>query len=131
MVKCNSRVCEMFRFSLVGGTTFLVDCGLLYILAEWVKIYYLYAAAVSFTAAVALNYWLCVGFVFKNVTAQSWLKKALFIGSSVAGLGINQLCMWFMVEFMLLPYMLSKVFATVVVTVWNYVMKRRALVWKE
>lgn len=130
MVILNSRAVEMLRFCIVGGVTFLVDCGILYILAEWVEIYYLYAAAVSFVAAVVLNYWLCVRFVFKKVTTQSWLKKVLFIGSSVVGLGINQVCMWFMVEFLLLPYMLAKIFATVVVTAWNYVMKRRAVVGK-
>lgn len=130
MVILNSRAVEMLRFCIVGGITFLVDCGILYILAEWVEIYYLYAAAVSFVAAVVLNYWLCVRFVFTKVTTQSWLKKVLFIGSSVVGLGINQVCMWFMVEFLLLPYMLAKIFATVVVTAWNYVMKRRAVVGK-
>ena len=54
-------------------------------------------------------------------------SAAIFIGSSVAGLGLNQLCMWFFVEIIFWHYMLAKLGATVIVTIWNYVMKRKAI----
>ena len=80
--------------------------------------------------AVLVNYWLCIVFVFKDAQVQHLQQKVLFIGSSVVGLGINQFCMWFLVEFMMLHYMVAKVFSTIVVTLWNYVMKRKAVMGK-
>ena len=47
--------------------------------------------------------------------------------SSIAGLFLNQLCMYVFVDFCGVYYMVAKLGATAIVTVWNYVMKRRAL----
>lgn len=125
-----SGIGEVCRFCLAGASTFILDYVILYILAEWGKVNYLYAAAISFVVAVVVNYWLCIVFVFKHAQAQNFQQKVLFIGSSVVGLGINQVCMWFLVEFMMLHYMVAKVFSTIAVTVWNYIMKRKAVMGK-
>ena len=37
---------EIFRFAIVGGVSFLVDYGLLYLCTEWLGIHYLYSAAI-------------------------------------------------------------------------------------
>lgn len=126
----SSDVGEVFRFCLAGASTFILDYGLLYVLAEWGRVNYLYAAGISFILAVLVNYWLCIVFVFKDAQVQHLQQKVLFIGSSVIGLGINQFCMWFLVEFMMLHYMVAKIFSTIAVTLWNYVMKRKAVMGK-
>lgn len=118
---------EIIRFCIVGGISFLVDYGLLYICTEFVGLYYLASSAVSFTISVIFNYWLCVAYVFKGIKKQSRKQATLFIGSSIVGLGLNQICMWLFVELLGMYYMLAKIFATVIVTIWNYVMKRRAV----
>lgn len=118
---------EIIRFCIVGGISFLVDYGLLYICTEFVGLYYLWSSAVSFTISVIFNYWLCVAYVFKGIKKQSRKQATLFIGSSIVGLGLNQICMWLFVELVGMYYMLAKIFATVIVTIWNYVMKRRAV----
>jgi len=73
------------------------------------------------------TYWLCVVYVFKGAKKQNRKQATLFIGSSIIGLGLNQLCMWLFVELAGMYYMLAKIFATAIVTVWNYVMKRKAV----
>ena len=118
---------EILRFAIVGGASFLVDYALLYICTEWLGIHYLYSAAISFTVSVIVNYWLCVVFVFTGAGKQTGRQAALFIGSSIVGLGINQVCMWLFVEKFGLHYMLAKIGATVIVMFWNYVMKRKAV----
>ena len=122
-----NRFFEIIRFCIVGGLSFLVDYGLLYACTEGLQIHYLYSSAISFTVSVIFNYWLCIVFVFTGAGKQDRRQAALFIGSSVAGLGINQVCMWFFVEWLGLYYMLAKVLATIIVTFWNYVMKRKAI----
>ena len=118
---------EIIRFCIVGGLSFLVDYGLLYIGTEYIGLYYLWSSAVSFTVSVIFNYWVCVVYVFKGAKKQHRKQVTLFIGSSIIGLGLNQLCMWLFVELAGMYYMLAKIFATAIVTVWNYVMKRKAV----
>ena len=123
----DNRLFEIIRFAIVGGASFVVDYALLYICTEWLGIHYLYSAAISFSVSVIVNYWLCVIFVFTGAGKQTGRQAALFIGSSIVGLGINQVCMWLFVEKFGLHYMLAKIGATLIVMFWNYVMKRKAV----
>ena len=123
----NKRFLEFVRFCIVGGLSLLVDCGILFGLTDFFGVHYLYSAAISFTVSVIFNYWLCVKYVFKSARKQTPRQAAIFIGSSIAGLGLNQLCMWFFVEIILWHYMAAKLGATVIVTLWNYIMKRKAI----
>lgn len=121
------RFMEIVRFCFVGGLSLIVDCAILYGLTDFFGVHYLYSAAISFTASVIFNYWLCVTYVFKGAKKQTPKQATIFIGSSVVGLGLNQICMYFFVEIISLHYMIAKLGATVIVTLWNYVMKRKAI----
>ena len=123
----NERFLEIIRFCFVGGLSLIVDCGVLFGLTEFFGVHYLYSAGISFTVSVIFNYWLCVAYVFKNAKKQTPKQATIFIGSSIVGLGLNQICMWFFVEIVTLHYMLAKLGATVIVTIWNYVMTRKAI----
>ena len=123
----NERFLEIIRFCFVGGLSLIVDCAVLYALTEFLGVHYLYSAGISFTVSVIFNYWLCVKYVFKNVKKQTPRQAAIFIGSSVVGLGLNQICMWAFVELLSFHYMIAKLGATVIVTLWNYVAKRKAI----
>ncbi|MGM9518514.1 MAG: GtrA family protein [Acidaminococcus sp.] len=125
-----SRVLEIGRFVLVGGISFLIDWGLLFICTEWLHIYYLYSSAISFTVSVLVNYFLCVVYVFSNSRKQTGEQAILFIGSSIVGLGLNQICMKIFVEYFFIYYMLAKIFSTGIVMIWNYWMKRKAVLMK-
>ena len=121
------RFMEIIRFCIVGGLSLIVDCGILYGLTDFLGVHYLYSAGISFTASVVFNYWLCVVYVFKGAKKQTPKQAAIFIGSSVVGLGLNQISMYFFVEIIGLHYMIAKLGATVIVTIWNYIMKRKAI----
>ena len=121
------RFMEIVRFCVVGGLSLIVDCAILFLLTDFFGVHYLYSAGISFTVSVIFNYWLCVKFVFKTAKKQTPKQAAIFIGSSIAGLGLNQICMYFFVEIVGLHYMLAKLGATAIVTLWNYVMKRKAI----
>lgn len=122
-----ARFFEIVRFCIVGGGCFLVDYGLLYALTEYAGLPYLWSSGLSFTASVFVNYWLCVVYVFRAAGGQTGRQKALFFGSSIAGLFLNQVCMYIFVDLCGIYYMLAKLGATAIVTIWNYVMKRKAL----
>jgi len=123
----SARFREIVRFIVVGGGCFLVDYGLLYAFTEACGIPYLWSSGLSFTISVLVNYWLCLTYVFRGAGHQSGRQKALFFGSSLAGLVLNQVCMYLFVDLCGIYYMIAKLFATAIVTLWNYVMKRRAI----
>jgi len=127
MKNTGRRLYEVISFCIVGAVTFVVDYGLLYFCTEYLNVGYFYSAAFSFSIAVIINYFLCVRYVFTHTLPQTTMQAVLFIGSSIIGLGINQICMWFLVEKVGMYYMIAKIVATAIVTLWNYVMKRKAI----
>ena len=117
---------EIFKFLIAGGSCFLLELATLYILTEFVGLNYLTSAAIAFTLAVIINYFMCAYWVFE--TKKSSLKtKIIFISTSIAGLGINQLCMWLFVEFFNVHYIAAKIIAAAIVTIWNFITKRLAM----
>ncbi len=123
----NKRIAEILRFLFVGGVCFFIDYFLLYAFTEYCGVSYLTSSGLSFTISFMVNYFLCIGWVFSEAKKQNVKQGIVFIGSSVAGLGINQICMWGFVEFLAMHYMVAKIFAAAIVMVWNYILKRRAV----
>ena len=121
------RFLEFVRFCFVGGLSLLVDYAVLYSLTEWANMYYLYSSAISFGVSVVFNYWLCVRYVFKGAKKQTPRQAIIFFSTGVVGLVLNQLCMWFFVDVAGLHYLIAKLGATVIVTAWNYVTKRKVV----
>ena len=111
----------------MGGVSFLMDYSILFALTEFAGVYYLYSSAISFSITVVFNYWLCVIYVFKGASKQTARQAIIFFGTGVIGLFLNQFCMWFFVDVVGLYYMIAKIFATAIVTIWNYITKRKAV----
>ncbi len=117
---------EFIKFCTAGIITFIIDYGLLFILTELWHLNYLISSAFAFTIAVIINYLLCRLFVFPK--GQFTLTQFLsFIFVSIIGLLLNQFCMWFFVEVIKLYYLIAKIVATAIVTLWNYIFKKKAL----
>lgn len=116
---------QIIKFGFVGGTAFVIDAGILFILTEFCGIHYLISGAVSFTVSVIYNYILSIKWVFDAKEGSSKTKElAVFIGLSVIGLGINQLFMWIFVDLLHIYYMLSKIVATAIVMVYNFITRK-------
>jgi putative flippase GtrA len=127
----DGRLQEVLRFLFVGGFCFVLEYTLLYTLTEFGGIMYLTSAAIAFTISLIVNYILCVTVVFHGARHQTPRQMILFITTSLMGLGINQVTMWFFVEITGLWYMFAKLIASGVVMFWNYVTKRLILTKKE
>lgn len=117
---------EFIKFCIVGFITFLLDYGLLFLITEKLQINYLLSTALAFTIAVIVNYILCLFFVFTK-SKNGRRQFILFIYASLGGLLLNQLSMWFLVEKLSIYYLIAKIISTIIVTIWNYITKKRAL----
>ena len=116
---------QIVRFGVVGVIAFVVDYAVLLLLTEVVGIHYLISSAVAFVVSVAVNYVLSVAFVFETDKSRSKGQEfVLFAVMSVGGLGINQLMMWLLSDGLVIPYQLSKLLATAVVMVYNFITRK-------
>ncbi len=115
---------QIIKFGIVGGIAFLIDYSLLYILTEFLGIYYFYSSIISFIVSLIFNYIASIKWVFDVNHKQSLKDIIIFVILSVIGLGINQLVMYIMVENLNIYYMLSKIIATFIVMIWNFITRK-------
>lgn len=66
-------------------------------------------------------------FVSKFDKSEKNKEFLIFVILSIIGLAINELIMWFFVEEFSLHYILSKVIATIIVMVWNFITRKMFL----
>ncbi|MDO5043544.1 MAG: GtrA family protein [Slackia sp.] len=104
---------------------FVIDYGLLALLTELFGINYLVSATISFTASVVFNYVASMRYVFTHKEGMSRRREfIIFVVLSVIGLLINNGCMWAGVELLGIHYLLTKIVATAIVMIWNFVTRK-------
>ena len=116
---------QIMKFGVVGVVAFIIDYGLLALLTEVFGINYLVSATISFTASVIFNYLASMRYVFTHKEGMSRRREfVIFVALSAAGLVINNLCMWAGVELLGVHYLITKIGATFIVMVWNFVTRK-------
>lgn len=116
---------QIMRFAAVGGTAFLIDIGFLKLFTDGFGIYYLLSAVFSFILSTLYNYWASVHWVFDVDQTKSKARNfTLFFALSAVGLLINEIMMKLFTDGFGMYYMFSKIAATAVVTVYNFVTRK-------
>ena len=121
---------QIVKFGLVGVVATVLDFVVLYVLADFIGLHYLTAAALAFVAATLFNYVASMRYVFTSRfgTAEKRQELLLFVTLSIVGLGLNQVLMWLFVDQVVLHYLVAKIAATVFVMAWNFVSRK---IWLE
>ena len=114
---------QIIKFGFVGAAAFFIDYGIMIFLTEIFKITALISAAISFTISVIFNYIMSVKWVFDVDKEKNSKTKEIvvFIILSVIGLIINELVMYL---FKFIDYRISKIIATAIVMVWNFITRK-------
>lgn len=116
---------QIVRFGGVGVLCFLIDYGILNVLTEYAKVYYLLSATISFSVSVIVNYVLSTLFVFDVDKSHSRVRDLLlFVVFSVIGLGLTAGIMKLGVDWLAFDYRLVKIVATAIVMVYNFVTRK-------
>ncbi len=136
----SGRTGEIIRFAVAGGICFLIEFGILVLLKENLKTDTLIATPLAFLISVAVNYLLCVKWVFQKAGDAGMTAKAGFLITSLIGLALNELLMLLFritlgEETVLFTvagrnismYMVNKALATLLVMIWNYFTKKAIL----
>ena len=115
---------QFFRYLVTGGLAFVVDFGLFALCLYTFGWHYMLANLVGLVAGLVLNYAMSIVWVFtackRTLEKQKTVEFFLFALVGIAGVGINQLLMYLMVDGIHLNEMLSKIVAAALVLMWNF-----------
>ena len=102
---------EFYRYIITNILVFMLDISILFVLTEFLNIYYLFSASISLGIAFSANYYLSIKWVFES---RKYFDKPIFeyfsmIAISVVVSGINILGIWLLSEYLQFHYIISKI----------------------
>lgn len=128
---------QLVKFGIVGVIAAVIDFGVLNLLVAAFHINNVVASTISFLVSLAFNYWASMKYVFKRRADMArWMEGSIFLAAAVVGLGINDLIIWMSTLGMVtnaaivqhgmyvLRTNIGKIVATVVVAIWNFVIRK-------
>ena len=108
---------QILLFGVVGGICFMIDYGVFLLLSHFIASFF------SFCISLICNYCLSMKFVF--VGSKKSLKEFLiFILISIGGLCIQTFLLYLFVDIYKWNIPFSKVFANIMVMIYNFVGKK-------
>ena len=111
---------KFIKFCLVGFSGIFVDFGTTYFFKEVLKVQKYVANAIGFTLAATTNYFLNRIWTFNSHNPQIVKEFSRFFIIALIGLGINSAIIWLLNGKFKINFYLSKLVATVIVTLWNF-----------
>lgn len=133
----NNEYVKIFMYLLVGGSAALLEWTLFYLIFQALSgaavFFYqtqavLAATATAFCLSTIYHYILCNRFVFDSGSRyHRGTEISLVFLVSTIGLGWNLLLMWIFTSPAILGLqpVVSKIMASAIVTVWNYVSRKK------
>lgn len=130
ITKSNNTFIQFFRYIFVGGVAFLADGGSLFLITT-IGVNYLISVIFAFVIGLAVNYGLSKLLVFEKSSVNGKIEFLVYGIIGVIGLGFTEIIMYVLTEIAGLYFMVSKVIATIIVLVWNFVARKIILYRKK
>lgn len=122
---------QILKFGVVGIIATVIDFGVLYVLSQPLGMDPVISAGISFCVSLVFNYVASMRYVFTHREDMSRSREFLiFLVLSLIGLAINEAIMAAGVAVLgssALAVMGTKVLATAIVMVWNFVSRKKWL----
>lgn len=122
---------QFMKFGVVGTIAFLIDYGVLMLLSQGFGVDPVISAGISFCVSVVFNYVASMRFVFTHRDDLSRRREfEIFIILSAIGFVLNEIIMYLGVAALgdsAIMVTATKLFATVVVTFWNFFSRKKWL----
>ena len=124
-------ILQIIKFGIVGVIAAIVDVGVLVILKELLFVDVLLSSMISFCVSVIVNYLLSMTFVFKSKNQGKIKEFIIFVILSIGGLCLNQFILWIGIRITTVYYLIVKIFAMVIVPIYNFITRKIFLEAKE
>jgi putative flippase GtrA len=111
---------KFVKFSLVGFSGVFVDFGVTFLCKEILKIQKYVANTCGFALAATTNYLMNRMWTFHSTNPNVMLEFTRFFIIALIGLIINLLIIWAMTGKFKVNFYVSKLVATLLVTLWNF-----------
>lgn len=122
---------QILKFGVVGIIATVIDFGVLYVLSQPLGLDPVLSAGISFCVSLVFNYVASMRYVFTHREDMSRSREfVFFLVLSLIGLAINEAIMAAGVAVLgssALAVMGTKVLATAIVMVWNFVSRKKWL----
>lgn len=122
---------QILKFGVVGIIATVIDFGVLYVLSQPLGLDPVLSAGISFCVSLVFNYVASMRYVFTHREDISRSREfVIFLVLSLIGLAINEAIMAAGVAVLgnsALAVMGTKVLATAIVMVWNFVSRKKWL----
>ncbi len=113
-------ILQFIKFCVVGAGGMVVDFGTTWLLKEKLHFNKYVANSTGFALAVINNFLWNKYWTFHDRNEEVGIQFLLFLGISVMGLLLNNGVIYLLINRWRMNFYLSKLFATGVVTLWNF-----------
>jgi putative flippase GtrA len=110
----------LIGYVFFAGIATLVDIGLLYLFTEYLELWYLYSAALSYLTGMVINYTLNKNYNFRNRSNRIASQFGIFAGVALIGLALNQIILYLFVSILGIWYIFAKVITVCIVLMWSF-----------
>lgn len=115
---------DFMLYVIVGGIATVCEWIIFYILNTTFAWHYILATVIAYILSTFVN-WAAGRIIMFKKTEKGLLHEITSIyAASVIGLLLNMLIMWLMVDLFSINSMLSKVIATGLVFIWNFLIRK-------
>lgn len=118
---------QLVRYAFSGGIAFAVDFGLLWLITDLCHAHYLVGAFCGYTAGLIITYLLSIKWIFsERKLASRTAEFTIFTVIGLCGLLLTQGLMYVFTEYLFGTehYLYSKLLTTVIVSLFNFGMKK-------
>lgn len=116
-----------FKYYLVGASGILVNLGVLFVLTEFVGLWYLLSSTIAIYVSITSNFLFNKAWTFRDtvIKQRSFLMYGKFIGVSLVGMGIQLGFNYMFVEKLSVYYLLAALISIVIASSVNFILNRR------
>lgn len=123
-MKIKKSFVQLFLYLIVGGLATLVEWGAFYELNQRLTVHYMAATALAFALSTFANWGFGRLILFRVSNQNTWFELVKIYAVSIIGLLFNIGIMYVEVDKLLMDEMLSKMIATGIVFIWNFLIRK-------
>jgi putative flippase GtrA len=120
------NTCTIVRYVIAGGIASLSNFVTLYVLVQFLGVWYLLASIISFCVGIVTGYILHKFFAFRDKGEGNMIHQFMFFaGYQIVMLGVNTLLMYIAVDIIGIWYLLSQIITTTLIATINFIVFKK------